>query len=246
MGLHLYKYLAGHPDLAASIRKETEYFSRRFGEGESWYRAHFPLKPALGTSRLAFEATPDYLFYPPTPERVAEHLPDTRFIVLLRDPVERAYSHYEHMVRLGFERLSFEEAIVREPDRIADDLADLDRDPDHFCRALLRFSYVARGRYADQLRRWFDVFERSAFLILRSEDFFVDPANALRSVNAFLGIRSWLPSSCRNYSYAGTPPERLVTPTGVARLLRDVLEPDVGRLESLTGRSFGWALGRPS
>ena len=139
----LYKYLEGHPDVAASIRKETEYFSRRFGEGEAWYRAHFPFAIGSGARRLGFEATPDYLFYPPTPQRVARRLPGARFVVLLRDPVERAHSHYLHMVRLGFEDLGFDEALAREADRIAGDVAALERDPLFYCRDLLRYSYAS-------------------------------------------------------------------------------------------------------
>lgn len=238
----LYRYLHGHPDLAASIRKETEYFSRRFGEGEAWYRGHFPLSRKRGRHALAFEATPDYLFYPPTPARIAAHLPDARFVVLLRDPVERAYSQYRHMVRLGFEDLSFEDAILREPQRIDADLRALGEDDHYYCRALLRFSYASRGRYADQLERWFALFDRSRFHILRSEDLFRDPSNAFRDIVRFLGVRPWQPRTFRNYG--SVPPGATGRmPVGAAELLRDLVHADVDRLEHLLGRSMGWRLG---
>lgn len=242
----LYKYLEGHPDLAASVRKETEYFSRRFGEGEGWYRAHFPLRVGPGSRRLGFEATPDYLFYPSTPERVAERLPDARFVVLLRDPVERAYSHHRHMVRLGFDDLSFEEALEREADRIAGDEVALDRDPLFYCRDLLRFSYAARGRYADQLARWFAMFDPSRFLVLRSEDLFSDPDRVVDEVTTFLGVRRWRPPAFPNYSRepAG-PADRAHSPSAVAHLRR-TLEPQVVELERLLGRSMDWSLGTPA
>ena len=216
----LYKYLEGHPDLSASIRKETEYFSARFGEGESWYRAHFSISTGLRRDRLAFEATPDYLFYPPTPARVAERLPDARFIVVLRDPVVRAYSHFRHMERLGFEKLDFAEAIGRESERIAADAAALEVDPEHKPRELLRFSYAIRGRYSEQLERWFDVFDRSRFLILRSEDLFQDPGSSLRAVEGFLSIRSWQPGAFVNHSYVGKPPAPTLVPCEVGCRLR--------------------------
>lgn len=237
----LYKYLEGHPDLAASIRKETEYFSRRFGEGESWYRAHFP-SSRPGVRRLGFEATPDYLFYPPTPRRVAERMPDARFVVLLRDPVDRAYSHYRHMVRLGFEDQSFDEALGRETNRIASDLEVLERDPSFYCRDLLRFSYAARGRYAEHLARWFATFDRSRFLILRSEDFFVHPAASLSSIEEFLQIRQWQPNLFRNHSYAGRVAETATVPIEAAETLRQTLGPEVERLEELLCRSMSWSL----
>lgn len=241
----LYKYLQGHPDLDASIRKETEYFSRRFSEGEAWYRAHFGLVAGRRRRRLAFEATPDYLFYPPTAERVAERLPEARFVVLLRDPVERAYSHYRHMARLGFERLSFDEALACEAERIGGDEAELDRDPAFFCRDLLRFSYAARGRYADQLERWFAVSDPSRFLVLRSEDLFEDPAAVLADVTTFLGVRPWRPKTFHNFSREPVDPgDRSISPSAAA-FLRRTLEPEVRRLEALLGRSMEWRLGTP-
>ena len=241
----LYKYLEGHPDLDASIRKETEYFSRRFSESEGWYRAHFGFATGRRGRRLAFEATPDYLFYPPTPERVAERLPDARFVVLLRDPVERAYSHYCHMARLGFEQLSFDDALACEAGRLASDEAELDRDSTFFCRDLLRFSYAARGRYADQLERWFAVSDPSRFLVLRSEDLFEDPAAGLADVIAFLGVRPWQPRTFQNFSREPVDPtDRSISPSAAA-FLRRTLEPQVRRLERLVGKSMDWRLGTP-
>lgn len=240
----LYKYLEGHPDLDASIRKETEYFSRRFSESEGWYRAHFGFAIGVGR-RLAFEATPDYLFYPRTPERVAEHLPDGRFVVLLRDPVERAYSHYRHMSRLGFEELSFDDALAAEEERIRSDEVKLDRDPTFFCRDLLRFSYAARGRYADQLERWFEVSDPARFLVLRSEDLFDDPAAVLADVTEFLGVRAWRPRSFQNFSREPIDSTGRPISPSASSFLRRTLEPQVHRLEVLLGRSMDWRLGMP-
>jgi hypothetical protein len=237
----MYKYLEDHPDLAASIRKETEYFSRRFGEGESWYRAHFPL--AVRSKRLSFEATPDYLFYPPTPRRIATRLPNTSFIVLLRDPVTRAYSQYRHMVRLGFETLEFEEALTREPDRIRGDLAALNDDEMHYSRELLRFSYATRGRYGEQLARWFEHFDRSRFLILRSENLFAHPDSTFDEVVRFLGVRSWRPRRFRNHSLQASDGHTAKVPYAAAECLRETLQSDVEHLESLLGHPMGWTLG---
>jgi hypothetical protein len=240
----LYKYLEGHPDLAASSRKETEYFSRRFTEGEAWYRAHFPWDLGFPRRRMAFEATPDYLFYPPTPERVSTRLPDARFVVLLRDPVARAASHFQHMTRLGYERLPFREALARERERIAADQAALERDADHYCRDLLRFSYAARGRYSEQLARWFAVFDPSRFLILRSEDLFADQAATLAAVVAFLGVRSWSPRRFENHSRRAGAPDGARTDRDLEAeaLLGATLRDDVRALEEMLGRSMGWDL----
>src|SRR5262245_42743754 len=169
----LYRYLGRHPDVTPSLRKEVEYFSRRFDRGERWYRAHFAL--ANGRSRLAFEATPDYLFHPFAAQRAAGVVPGARLVVMLREPIARAWSHYHHMVALGHEPLDFDAAVAAEPDRCAPDLRRLADDPYHDPVALLRYSYVARGRYAEQLSRWREHFPADRMLVVRSEDFFADP-----------------------------------------------------------------------
>jgi Sulfotransferase domain len=192
----LYRHLGRHPDVAPSLRKEVEYFSRRFDRGERWYRAHFAL--ANGRPRLTFEATPDYLFHPLAAVRAAAVVPDARLVVMLREPTARAWSHYHHMVALGHETLDFEAAVVAEPDRCAPDLCRLADDPDHDPVALLRYSYVARGRYAEQLARWRDHFAADRMLVVRSEDFFAEPVPAFRRIVEFLGLPPWTPEHLVN------------------------------------------------
>ncbi len=198
----LYRYLGQHPDVAPSLRKEVEYFSRRYGRGELWYRAHFALD--VGRRRLSFEATPDYLFHPLAAARAAAVVPDARLIAVLRDPVARAWSHYRHMVALGYETLGFDDAISDEEARCAPDLNRLADDPVHDPKALLRYSYVARGRYAEQLERWFAHFGRERLLVLRSEDLFADAARSFEAILDFLGLDRWRPEEFPNVSREGS------------------------------------------
>ena len=192
----LYRYLAEHPDGRPSVRKETEYFTRSYGEGLDWYRSHFTLR----RRGLSFEATPDYLFHPLAPARVATDLPECRLVVLLREPAARARSHWQHMTRIGFEHLSFVDALAAEPDRTFDDMARLEAGEPVVAGPLLRYSYRARGYYADQLERWFTVFDRDRVLIVRSEDLFRDPATTLHRVERFVGLDPWLPDTFANWS----------------------------------------------
>ena len=106
--------------------KGVHFFDVNYGRGMGWYGSRFPTKLTAwyvarrhGTELLTGEASPYYLFHPHVPHRVAEHLPRVKLIALLRDPVGRAYSHYQHEVARGFETLSFEEAIEAEPARLA-------------------------------------------------------------------------------------------------------------------------------
>src|SRR5207253_9196889 len=106
------------------------------------------------------EATPDYLFHPQAPARAASVVPKAKIIVLLRNPVDRAISHYLHMVALGIESLSLPDALEAEASRIAPDLEAMQSDPLHSCRPFLQFSYMSRGLYSEQLVRWFRSFPR--------------------------------------------------------------------------------------
>lgn len=243
----LYKYLGRHPQIAPSLRKETEYFTVDYGKGESWYRAHFPLgirravAEKRGRTLLTFEATPDYLFDPRAPERLAAALPEAKLIVMLRDPVERAYSHYHHSVRLGFEDLSFRDAIAAESERLAPDIETMRRDPLDRVPNFRRYSYVSRGQYSDQITRWYDHFERDRFLIMTAEAFFDHPERTLHTIEEFVGVDAWAPSEFLNYSYtgafsAGNPD----LPPDLRHELQQRFMASNADLEGLTGISAPW------
>ena len=179
----LFDWLATHPKVAPSTTKEVHYFDRHYAEGERWYRAHFALRPV---PRLSVEATPYLLFYPPAPVRVAADLPSTtRFVVLLRDPVQRAISQYWHSCRLGAEDQPLAVALALEDERLAGQDDIVASGGESFAHR--NFSYKARGRYAPQLRRWFDVIERERFLVMESEELWNDPGGPARAL-AWLGL----------------------------------------------------------
>ena len=108
----LYAYLRWHPGITGPSWKEVSFFDRHWWRGEAWYRGQFPLR---GRGRLVGEASPSYLFHPLAPERVHSLVPGARLVALVRDPVARAYSHYQHEVALGREPLGFEDALAAEP-----------------------------------------------------------------------------------------------------------------------------------
>ena len=193
----LFKYLESHPDTAASLRKEVNYFTRFWEKGPDWYRAHFPIT----RRRLAFEASPNYLFHPLAAMRAEETVPDAKLIVLLREPAARARSHYDHMVRLGFERRCFTRAIEGESRLVHDALVRFDEDEHVWQPMFLRYSYMSRGYYADQLERWLSFFPVENFLVLWSEHFFAKPSEALDRISEFLSISPRRFSGVdRNYS----------------------------------------------
>lgn len=229
----LHNYLVQHPGVIDTLRKEVHYFDTNYGRGETWYRAHFGL---LGAPGLNLDSSPYYLFHPAVPQRLHALLPQAQLIVLLRDPVRRAYSHYWHERNKGREQLGFEAAIAAEADRLGTAEArlasgTLERSPEH-----QHFSYLARGRYAEQLERWFGLFPREQFLLLRFEDLVKDPLSVLNATLAFVGLPPAQSVDLEARNTRRYPPMQEATATR----LREYFAPHNRRLEALLGRPMGW------
>jgi hypothetical protein len=249
----LYQYLAAHPEVdrstsgidGAAWNKELHFFDDSFDRGLSWYRAAFPLASSRklaelrGRQLISGEATPYYLLNPLVPQRVARALPDVRLIALLREPVERAYSHYLLMCRAGRERLSFQKAIAAEEKRLSGEEERILADPCYRSRKHRTFSYVTRGLYADQLERWFEHFPRDQLLVLRAEDLLARPAETYFEVLEFLGLQPHTLDEFVRHNRPETPAPAPIAPELRARLQERFAEPNA-RLAALLGRDFGW------
>lgn len=189
---YLYELLSRHTLICAALLKEIHYFSTNYYRGWGWYTAHFPKmrggQDSKISPRITGEASPYYMFHPYVPQRVARDVPDAKLIAILRNPVTRAYSHYQMEVGRGREKLSFEEAIEREGERVAPDLRRLTEDENYYGFNHHHFTYLSRGHYAEQLERWLTAFPRDRFLVLKSEDFFAEPGETLQRVFRFLGV----------------------------------------------------------
>jgi len=189
-----YKDICEHPNIVAAIKKEVHFFDGNFNKGEKWYKAHFAsrlYKNRLLTTNqkniLIGESTPYYLFHPNVPERVCDLIPDVKIIVMLRNPVERAYSHYHHAVNKGRELLSFEKAIEREFNVIQKNgLDSFEFSEDGFNYKW--HSYVSRGIYIRQLKRWFKFFPKNKIMIIKSEEYFADPGSTISVLYNFLDL----------------------------------------------------------
>ena len=234
----LYHSLVRHPHVAgARIAKEVHFFDLSWGSGPAWYRSFFPNQSRM-RGRIAIEASPYYLFHPLVAQRIASLLPDPRLIALLRDPVGRAISHHAHEVQLGFEDLSFQEAIAAEPARLQWEEERLLRDPSYRSFEHQHHSYLGRGEYAKQLKRYLDVFPRERLLIIRSEDAFRDPVAASARVQSFLGLDvvplPW--GGGRN----AAPPTGSIDPGFVVEL-KARMASSVRETEELLGEEMGWS-----
>jgi len=234
----LYNYLIQHPNVTSASKKEIHYFDTNYDKGNNWYKKHFTITE--GSKRkeelITGEATPYYIFHPHAPYRVRKTLPGVKLIVMLRDPVERAFSHYKHHVKLKVEHLRFEEAIRVESERITDEWGKTLQDKSYDSYALQMFSYLARGIYVDQLKRWFGHFPRKQFLVLQSEDFFDNPEKIFLQVLHFLGLPDHKLTAYKKFNANGSES----IPNGIRQDLIDYFKPHNERLYKLIGRKFSW------
>lgn len=188
----LYQYLTRHPNVLPGYKKEVKFFDGNYQKGLDWYRYNFPFESQMNDSQAQTgEASPTYVFHPLVPRRIKESLPNVKLILLLRDPVSRAYSHYQGNVRRGHETLSFQQAIEQEQHRLEGEREKIIADQSYPMYRYIVFSYLARGIYIDQVRAWFQSFPRQQMLILKSEAFFRDPTNTYNQVLKFLGLPDW-------------------------------------------------------
>jgi Sulfotransferase domain len=247
----LYRYLAEHPNFApALVSKGVHYFDTELYERRpaSWYRGHFPttayreLRERISHGKvITGEGSPYYMFHPLGARRVRTTVPMVKLIALLRNPVARAYSHYQHEVDGGFEDLpSFERALAAEEKRLEGERERLLNDPMYRSFAYRHHSYQARGRYAEQLAVWLELFPREQVLVLRSEDLFADPEATFAQVLRFLGLPSHTLRTFKRYNAHGAP-RGMAAET--AAELEGAFEAPNRDLERLLGRGFGWDAG---
>ena len=184
----LYSYLAEHPQIIGAAQKELHFFDIHFARGVDWYWRQFPPGVRLPSTTITGEASPYYLFHPLAAQRMATVLPAVKLLVLLRNPVDRAFSHYRHEVRRGKETLSFEAALAAEENRLRGEAEKIRGDTSYRSTAHQWHSYRSRGCYMDQLADWLPFFPGERFLILISEQFYHDPSSTLQKVTDFLEL----------------------------------------------------------
>ncbi len=193
----MYRTLDQHPAiLKAVLHKGVHYFDTGYGHGLGWYQGHFPLRAraalarrATGDEPLTFESSPYYLFHPLAAGRISRDLPGVRLLVLVRDPVERAYSAHAHELARGYETEPFERALELEDERLAGEAERIVAEPGYLSHSHQHHAYLTRGLYADQLDRLAQAAGRDRIHVVDSGRFFTDPEPVYDGVLEFLGLR---------------------------------------------------------
>jgi hypothetical protein len=223
--------------------KGSHYFSYNYHRGWQWFQSQFPtrvwaaaVERRHGRSLFCFDACPYYLFHPFAVERMAQALPDVKVLVMLRDPVRRAESHYHHSVSHGHEDLSFEEALEAEAGRLAGEDDRMQADWSYWSHSHEHHSYTTKGMYADQLERLFLHYPRDQVMVIQSEAFYRDPDPVLDTVTRWLGlptVRLEQDDDRNSHSY-----EKMAEPMR-KRLVKVYRRPNE-RLYTLLGERYDW------
>jgi hypothetical protein len=242
----LYRYLLSHSQILGAKMKELHFFSANYHRGLWWYKACFPTHAqrmqqsrAIGMPVITGEASPNYLFHTDTPQLLAKALPDVKLIALIRNPVDRLISHYHHMIRIGRETLPLKEAIVLDEERLSSSTKALPANSQlNPAFKSATFSYLARGRYIEQLERYANYFNRDQMLILKSENFFVNTQIEYNKVLDFLEVG---PHILRNLEIANRGTYDKKEPyTEVKQELREYFRPYNERLSNFLEEDFNW------
>ena len=219
----LHYFLQKHPQITMGDRQEMHFFDdeeifSKPPDYESLHRRY----PRVSPQTLAGDCTPNYVFWEPAAARIARYHPAIKLVILLRNPVDRAFSHWNMQRHKKREPLDFLEALKAEPDRITPPLTLASR----------RFSYVARGWYSQQLERFFKLFPREQIKVVKFEQFRNEQRATLDSIFTFLGLKALGPVTNRRRNVV--PYRREMTEEERSHLSRIFAE-EIARLEELLG-----------
>jgi hypothetical protein len=246
----LFKYLQRHPSIlpmwpGVENAKKTHFFDQFYDRGPLWYRSHFPtdlqrrrVAEATGAWPLTGEAAPYYMFHPLVLKRVVETIPQVKVLVLLRNPVDRIWSHYHERVDAGTEQLAFREALDAEAERMEGEAERIIREPGYYSARHDFSSYLSRGRYLEHLEPWLDRLYPNQLHVVRSEDLYRQPQVVLPEVHRFLGLPEVPPETPHRFNYVPASKIDASTRTWLA----DYYAPHVEAIEKRLDRRFHWDL----
>jgi len=240
----LYNYLIQHPSVAPPLKKEIFFFGANFEKGINWYKRYFPtllykyqIRKHFRNYFLTGEGSATYIHHPLASDRIKKTIPQAKLIVMLRNPIDRAYSQYFKIVNIGRENLSFEDAIEIESKRIEGEWEKMINNKNYYSMDYHNYSYLSSGIYVDKLKGWLNSFPKNQILILKSEDFYNDPSSIFKTTLKFLNLPNWELQKYKKYNYYDNKPP--LHPT-IRKKLVDYFKPHNERLNKLLGRNFGW------
>ena len=216
-------FLNKHSQIALPDRQELHFFDDEeiFSRPVDYDLLHKQF-PRIGRSTIAGEVTPSYLYWKPAMERIHAYNPRIKLVVLLRNPIDRAFAHWNMQRFKSREPLDFLDALKEEPRRIAQPLSIASR----------RLAYVDRGFYSAQLERVFKFFPRDQVKIIKFDDFRDRKQETLDSIFDFLGVKRL--RNVRDKDRNVVPYERAMK-TEERKYLLEVFSAEIAKLEQILG-----------
>lgn len=235
----LFHHLCQHPGVLEPQDKELHFFNQRAHENIDNYKHHFPskIRTFFNPRLISGEATPDYMIYPQVPELIHKHMPNAKLILLLKNPIDRAFSHYKHNLSMRREWYSFEDALEYEEIRTNLDYIDIYTTRKDAIKNYCNFSYKRKGVYVEQVQWIYKYFKRDQVLIVQSERLFSEPNRIIPDIMKFLGLR---PIAYTSYPAKGVSKIDMPLSSSTREKLSHYFKDYNESLFSLTGKSFDW------
>ena len=239
----LYDYLMEHPCVGKSLTKQIHFFDRYYDRQLSWYRVCFPFiwekfviekfkKKHFSTG----EATAHYMTHPLAAKRAYEIVPNAKIIVMLRNPVDRAYSHYQMEKDHNKEKSSFEEAIEKEPQLIKGEFEEMLNNKNNSGRNYPHRAYIKSGEYIDQIKLWRELYPAENFYFVNSEEFNKNTSFVYNEVLKFLGLH---PFELKKYKKIRKRNYEKMNPE-IRKKLIEYFDPYNKKLYEYLGIDFNW------
>jgi len=244
----LYDYLIKHPQIIAATRKEIHFFDGYYYRGVDWYKANFCtlfykkfLEIKIKSKIITGEATPNYVYFPDTENRIKKMLPDVKIIIILRNPIDRAYSDYNYRKKLGrgnLESISFHDAVKEEIAKFANPKKNfLDDLMDDYKGLDTRLPFVHLGIYLKTLKNWFEVFNKNQLFVIQTEELEECPQKVVDEVLNFLNLKPFRSSNFGKKNVGKY--EEMNSET--RKILFDFYKPYNEELENFLGKKFNWS-----
>jgi len=238
----LYHYLDQHPCITKSAYDELGYFDDNFHLGFNWYRSLFPTKftqqkiESKYKKFLTYDVTPGYIRRPWAARRISSYFPNTKLISVLRNPVDKTYSHYNMGVNGGNEKRSFEEVIKYDLKQLENFSDSYSKTSDDYFKNVIENSFVARGFYLEQLDIWFKLFPKKQILIIKSEDLANRTTEVVKDIFNFLMLPEYKIKNVSKHSVSDYSKMNSST----RKTLVEFFKPYNKKLYEFLDRDFGW------
>ena len=239
-------YLRSNEHMLPSKINEIFYFNTKHTNSINWYKVLFPsiftrkIRSIIGKKTLTCDGTGSYILDPHAPKRIKKIIPDVKFVVMLRNPVDRTLSHYKRRIRNKKEKRSFEEAIEYEQNNFKKEFQEYVKNENEIA-FYPPTSYLARSRYFEYIENWLRYFPKEQFLFINSNDYFKDPLKEYNRILEFLGLAPHHPNikGKRGISPAALFDD-IVTKPETIEFLRNYFQPWNEKLFNLIGVKYDW------